>query len=49
MCNQFRNVLSVAKERELTLRMAAYILALQRIGAAAEAMGTAGFFSGGDR
>lgn len=46
MCEQFRNVVEVAEGKELSLRTAAYVVALQRIGAAAEAMGTASFFNG---
>jgi glutamate dehydrogenase (NADP+) len=46
MCAQFSTVLQIAKDKDLTLRTAAYVLALQRLGAAAEAMGTAQFFNG---
>jgi glutamate dehydrogenase (NADP+) len=46
MCAQFRIVLDRSREKELSLRMAAYALALERLGAAAEAMGTARFFNG---
>ena len=46
MCAQFRTVLERSREKEISLRMAAYVLALERLGAAAEAMGTARFFNG---
>jgi glutamate dehydrogenase (NADP+) len=46
MCAQFRTVLDRSREKDLSLRMAAYALALERLGAAAEAMGTARFFNG---
>jgi glutamate dehydrogenase (NADP+) len=46
MCSQFRAVLELAREKELTLRMAAYVLALERLGEAAEAMGTARQYDG---
>ena len=46
MCKQFREVLELAEKESLTLRMAAYVLALQRIGAATEALGTARLFNG---
>jgi glutamate dehydrogenase (NADP+) len=46
MCSQFRTVLELAQEKELTLRMAAYVLALKRLGEAAEAMGTAQLYNG---
>jgi glutamate dehydrogenase (NADP+) len=46
MCKQFHAVLDLAERKGLPLRMAAYVLALERIGAAAEAMGTARFFNG---
>ena len=46
MCEQFRNVLEVAESKQLSLRTAAYVVALERIGAAAEALGTASFFNG---
>jgi glutamate dehydrogenase (NADP+) len=46
MCAQFRAVLERSRTKKLSLRMAAYVLALERLGAAAEAMGTARFFNG---
>jgi glutamate dehydrogenase (NADP+) len=46
MCAQFRAVLERSREKELSLRMAAYVVALERLGAAAEAMGTARLFNG---
>lgn len=46
MCERFRAVLEIAEEQALSLRMAAYVLALKRLGAAAEAMGTARLFNG---
>lgn len=46
MCEQFRAVLGLAQDKTVSLRMAAYGLALERLGAAAEAMGTARFFNG---
>lgn len=46
MCEQLRTVMEVAASKQLSLRMAAYAVALQRMGAAAEAMGTASFFNG---
>jgi glutamate dehydrogenase (NADP+) len=47
MCRHFRTVLDLAEELNLTLRMAAYVLALRRIGAAADALGTVRLFNGG--
>jgi glutamate dehydrogenase (NADP+) len=46
MCRQFRAVLDGARQREVSLRMAAYVLALERIAAAAEALGTGRLFNG---
>jgi glutamate dehydrogenase (NADP+) len=46
MSRQFRAVLALAHARELTLRMAAYVLALRRIAAASDALGTARLFNG---
>ena len=46
MCAQFRAVLERSRKKKLSLRMAAYVLALERLGAAAEAMGTARLFNG---
>jgi glutamate dehydrogenase (NADP+) len=46
MCEQFRAVLGLAQDKGVSLRMAAYALALERLSAAAEAMGTARFFNG---
>jgi glutamate dehydrogenase (NADP+) len=46
MCERLRAVLEIAGEKKLSLRMAAYVLALKRLGAAAEAMGTARLFNG---
>lgn len=46
MCGQFRKVLQTAKDKDISLRTAAYVLALERLGAAAEAMGTEHFFNG---
>ena len=42
---QFKRVQEIAEEHEITLRMAAYVLALRRIGEAVEALGTHAFFS----
>jgi glutamate dehydrogenase (NADP+) len=47
MREQFRNVRERAKKQALTWRTAAYVLALQRIGEAVEAMGTRHFFNNG--
>lgn len=46
MCRQFRRILEIADQKDTSLRTAAYILALQRIGAAADAMGTERLFNG---
>jgi len=48
MREQFQMVHDIALEYGVTLRKAAYILALRRIGAAVEALGTHWDFSGGD-
>lgn len=46
MCKQFGTILERAEKNDLSLRTAAYVLALERIGAVAEAMGTASLFNG---
>jgi len=46
MAAQFDKVLDIAEEREISVRMAAYVLALERLGAAAAALGTREFFNG---
>jgi glutamate dehydrogenase (NADP+) len=46
MCREFRKVLEIAGDSGVSLRTAAYMLALQRLGAAAQAMGTREFFNG---
>ena len=46
MVSQFGKVLDLASEQELSIRQAAYCLALQRLGAAAEALGTHALFNG---
>ncbi len=46
MATQFEKVLDLAEERELPVRMAAYVLALERLGQAAGALGTREFFNG---
>ena len=48
MCMQFHKILEIARDKDVSLRTAAYVLALERLGAAAEAMGTAHFFNGGN-
>lgn len=47
MCRQFHAVLDVAWVREISVRMSACVLGLERIAAAAEALGTARLFNGG--
>ncbi len=46
MSQQFRRVMKLAEERGLTARMAAYVLALERLGEAAAAVGTRELFNG---
>ncbi|MCC5864947.1 MAG: Glu/Leu/Phe/Val dehydrogenase [Wenzhouxiangella sp.] len=46
MVSQFGKVLALASEKDLSIRQAAYCLALQRLGAAAEALGTHALFNG---
>jgi len=46
MARQFDKVVALAEERELSVRMAAYVLALERLGEAATALGTREFFNG---
>jgi glutamate dehydrogenase (NADP+) len=45
MCRQARTVFRLADEKQVSLRMAAYVLALERLNEAAEAMGTSGLFN----
>ncbi len=47
MREQFRAVRDLAGEHDVTLRTAAYILALKRIGDAVEALGTSRYFNSG--
>ncbi len=47
MREQFRAVRDLAEEHDVTLRTAAYILALKRIGDAVEALGTSRYFNSG--
>jgi glutamate dehydrogenase (NADP+) len=47
MREQFQHVLRTSGEKGISLRKAAYVLALQRLSAAAEAMGTSQHFNGG--
>ncbi len=47
MRDQFGNVHALAKEHAISLRTAAYVLALQRLDEAVDAMGTSHFFNGG--
>ncbi|MEE4331813.1 MAG: Glu/Leu/Phe/Val dehydrogenase [Wenzhouxiangella sp.] len=46
MSTQFDAVMDIAEAREVSVRMAAYILALERLGEAATAIGTREFFNG---
>lgn len=46
MAKQFDAVMGIAEDREVSVRMAAYILALERLGQAAAAIGTREFFNG---
>jgi len=46
MAEQFDVVMEIAEERDVSVRMAAYILALERLGKAAAAIGTREFFNG---
>ena len=48
MRKQFAAVMDLAKELDVSFREAAYCLALKRLGAAAEAMGTQALFNGKD-
>ena len=48
MGSQFDKVRDVAKDKQLPMRTAAYVLALQRLGEAAEAQGTCQLFNGHD-
>lgn len=45
MNKEFKNVYSLAREKQISLRKAAYVLALQRIGEGYEALGTQRYFS----
>ena len=47
MARQFDRVSEIAEGKSISMRQAAYVLALKRLGEAAEAMGTARFFNGG--
>lgn len=47
MTDQFRAVRAIMKKHAVAMRTAAYVLALQRIGATVEAMGTSHFFGSG--
>jgi glutamate dehydrogenase (NADP+) len=46
MSEQFRKVMNTAEKHDVPLRTAAYIVALERLGAAAKAVGTRQFFNG---
>lgn len=46
MSRQFNQVFEIARESKLSIRMAAYVLALKRLGRAAEDLGTQRFFNG---
>jgi len=46
MRKQFDSVLDIAESRDVSVRMAAYILALERLGSAAAAVGTRELFNG---
>lgn len=48
MREQFRQVRQLGQKHDISWRTAAYVLALQRIGEAVEAMGTRHFFNGGN-
>jgi glutamate dehydrogenase (NADP+) len=48
MREQFHQVMRTSREKEIPLRKAAYVVALQRLSAAAEAMGTSQLFNGGE-
>lgn len=45
MCRQLNKVLDIAEQRSLSPRQAAYVLVLERIGAAVDAVGTEQTFS----
>jgi glutamate dehydrogenase (NADP+) len=47
MREQFHHVMRTSREKGISLRKAAYVVALQRLSAAAEAMGTSQLFNGG--
>jgi glutamate dehydrogenase (NADP+) len=47
MAQQFDRVFDLVDERGISVRMAAYVLALERLGQAAAALGTREFFNGG--
>lgn len=47
MCRQARTLFELAEDKQISLRMAAYVLALERLNEAAEAMGTSGIFNSG--
>jgi glutamate dehydrogenase (NADP+) len=49
MVRETRHVQELADDREVPLRTAAYVVALERIAAAMEATGTAALFGDGDR
>jgi glutamate dehydrogenase (NADP+) len=46
MATQFEAVMEIAEDREVSIRTAAYVLALERLGAAASAVGTRELFNG---
>jgi glutamate dehydrogenase (NADP+) len=48
MTREFNNVYDLMEQRDIDMRTAAYVLALNRIGQAVEAMGTSRFFNGKD-
>ncbi|TWT62286.1 Glu/Leu/Phe/Val family dehydrogenase [Rubinisphaera italica] len=48
MCKQFEHVYELMEEHRVSMRTAAYVLALNRIGAAVMATGTSAYFSGKD-
>jgi glutamate dehydrogenase (NADP+) len=48
MVRETRHVQRVADERKLSLRVAAYVVALERLAAAMEATGTAALFADGE-
>lgn len=48
MTREFNNVYDLMQEREIDMRTAAYVLAMNRIGQAVEALGTSRYFNGKD-